>query len=282
MKDIVLDEREFWPTLVVILRVTLPIVKLQRMLDSNKPVLGKVYDRMFLINKFLTNATGISWLPQVARIHSDRWEYLHSDFHSAAYALDPEFCSSVGELDQSTQEGLMRTMEKLALREVILTSADPEAAAATMTLHSGEVVRLVATADQQFAQFQAGDGPFASQRVILNSKIMAPAVWWRTYAKHLDVLQRFACTILAQVGSAGACERNWSIYGNEAMFRRDVKSDKLVYVKEAIALHSKLQNASYTRDMEDWEVASDADSQASSSQDLLEDLAEDEYIRLAR
>ena len=46
----------------------------------------------------------------------------------AAYALDPEYMETVGELDASTQEGLMTVLERMALRDVIMSAADPMAA----------------------------------------------------------------------------------------------------------------------------------------------------------
>ena len=45
VKSIVLDDDNFWSpldALVDILRVAMPIIKLLRMMDSNKPVIGKV------------------------------------------------------------------------------------------------------------------------------------------------------------------------------------------------------------------------------------------------
>jgi predicted GTPase len=38
----------------------------------------------------------VSWKDKLLKIHADRWEYLHSDFHAAAYALDPEFIDTAG------------------------------------------------------------------------------------------------------------------------------------------------------------------------------------------
>ena len=69
---------------------------------------------------------GISWVVTMAEKHAYRWEYLHSPFHAAGYALDPEFLETVGELDSATQEGLMTVLERMALRDVIMGAADPE------------------------------------------------------------------------------------------------------------------------------------------------------------
>ena len=81
---------------MTILYVAMPLIKLLRLLDGNKPAIGKVYDRMFTISERInTLQSTISWAPAMAKIHADRWEYLHSDFHAAAYALDPEYLETV-------------------------------------------------------------------------------------------------------------------------------------------------------------------------------------------
>ena len=53
VKAIILDDLGFWTDLVNILKISMPILKLLRMMDSNKSVIGKVYDRMYLINERL-------------------------------------------------------------------------------------------------------------------------------------------------------------------------------------------------------------------------------------
>jgi hypothetical protein len=50
---------------------------------------------------------GVPWAASMKRIHEDRWEYIHSPFYSAGYALDPEFIECVGDLDGPTQDGVL-------------------------------------------------------------------------------------------------------------------------------------------------------------------------------
>ena len=96
VKAIILDEDGFWKPLIQILHVAMPLIKLLRMLDSNKPVIGKVYDRMFLVGERLrTMESSVSWATEMGEKHAARWEYLHSPWHAAAYALDPEFLRDV-------------------------------------------------------------------------------------------------------------------------------------------------------------------------------------------
>ena len=73
-----------------------PLVKLLRLMDGERPAMGKIYDRMFVLKEKI-EASVVSWKDKAAKIHSDRWEYFHSDrweylhseFHAAGYALDP-------------------------------------------------------------------------------------------------------------------------------------------------------------------------------------------------
>ena len=79
-----------------------PIVKLLRLMDGEKPAMGKVYDRMFMIGVGIEKSS-VSWKAKAAKIHSDRWEYLHSEMHAAGYALDPEFMQMASDMDEATQ-----------------------------------------------------------------------------------------------------------------------------------------------------------------------------------
>ena len=65
-----------------------PVVKLLRLMDGEKPAMGKVYDRMFMIGQKIEERK-IAWKDKALAIHNQRWEYLHSEMHAAGYALDP-------------------------------------------------------------------------------------------------------------------------------------------------------------------------------------------------
>ena len=69
---------------------------------------------MFMIGQKI-KASDVSWKAEAEEIHADRWEYLHSEMHSAGFALDPEFIQSSKELDSATQSGLQSVIEKVCL-----------------------------------------------------------------------------------------------------------------------------------------------------------------------
>ena len=81
---------------------------------------------MFMIRNKI-HKSSVSWKAEAAKIHAERWEYLHSDMHAAGYALDPEFMEMTDDMDESTQNGLMNVIEKICLRDEIGKAADPAA-----------------------------------------------------------------------------------------------------------------------------------------------------------
>ena len=99
--------------------------------------------------------------------------------------------------------------------------------------------------------------------VLVNAKQMEPAAWWDMYGAHLPILSGIAATVLAQVVSASAAERNWSIYGQIKSEKRlglsHAKSDKLVYIHEALHLQDKLQKSGYKAKVAQWDTDSDSD-----------------------
>ena len=275
VKAIILDESGFWTNLVNILKVAMPLIKLLRMLDGRKAVLGKVYDRMFMVGEKLKSMS-VSWCADALKIHEKRWEYMHSEMHAAAYALDPEFIESAGDLDSATQDGLLAVLERMALRDAILASDDPESACVLLDQSSPVVLQRVAQCEQELALYQQQAGPFTRPSVRHNAKTMEPSAWWETYGKHLPLLCAYAKCILAQPAAASAAERNWSIYGLIKSDRRTrlrpVVADKLVYCHEALALHAKLQDAAYRPDPEPWDEDSDSDSDESGEEDMDEQI----------
>jgi hypothetical protein len=108
--------------------VLLPVYQTLRMLDGNKPVIGKVYDKMFMLVDIIEKKSPAAWRALATKIHEDRWEYMHSDMHAAGYALDPEYLNTAGDLDAPTQMGLIKIIQRMSLRAVLLQQPDPEAA----------------------------------------------------------------------------------------------------------------------------------------------------------
>ena len=94
-------------------QIMTPVVKLLRLMDGEKPAMGKIYDRMFMIGEKI-EASDVSWKAKAVKIHAERWEYLHSEMHAAGYALDPEFIKLAKDVDEATQNGLTNVIEKVS------------------------------------------------------------------------------------------------------------------------------------------------------------------------
>lgn len=258
VKTIVLDESGFWTSVSNILRIALPLIKLLRMLDGNKPVIGKIYHRMFTIGERLESMSSrVPWAADMQRLHASRWEYLHSPMHAAAYALDPEYMTVAKHLDAHCQDGLRLILKRQCLRDVILSRPD----ASPITFNDPEVISRVAQAEREFSAYQRMEGPFSDAACQQNASIMEPAKWWDMYGRHLPILSSIAPRILAQTAAASCAERNWSVYGQVKTDHRcrmkHATSDRLVYLHEAFHIMQRMQDAGWSADVERWESDSD-------------------------
>lgn len=161
VKGIIIDESHFWPELANVLRLTLPIVTLLRLMDSNKPCLGKVYKAMSNVQAHIS-ASSVAWKADAERIHSRRWAYLHSPIHAAAYALDPHNIEVVNDNDigEHCQKGFLKILERMCIRDVLLSenfdlssSEAFKAATAEVTASYPAVVKRVAQGEREFAAY---------------------------------------------------------------------------------------------------------------------------------
>ena len=199
VRALLLDETGFWEPLVEALKVMTPVVLLLRLCDGEKPVMGKVYDRMFLLQERMKKMK-VSWAKDAAKIIAGRWEYLHSDMHAAGYAFDPEFIENTGEWDAAVSSGVLEVIERLCLREAIRKNKEAHTNPREMiTTQSEVVVEMVAECERQLAAFKEREGIFTKPSVLLNAKKLAPAQWWGNYGGHLPLLSRVATTVLSQV-----------------------------------------------------------------------------------
>ena len=276
----------FWKKVVDALRIMSPLVKFLRLTDGDQPAMGKVYDRMFAIGQKIEKSN-VVWKKSAARIHADRWEYLHSFMHSAGYGLDPEFMHLQSEIDVATQNGLMDIIEKISIRDIIAESEDPKAMLQSLYSSEADDPESVAILPDdlkekaeeramethiELAKYQACQGPFSSSVVQKAAKVMTPSDWWSTYGKHVPKLQSVARRVLVQPVSASACERNWSVYGQIMRPTRNRlshgRADKLVYCHEALHMHAKLRSASYEQQPAQWGSESDSDTAETDEEDL--------------
>ena len=222
---------------------------------------------------------GVPWAASMKRIHEDRWEYIHSPFYSAGYALDPEFIECVGDLDGPTQDGVLFVIQRMCLRDAMAANEHKE-----LTLSSPEVVERVAQAEREFSVYQQQMGAFVSVQARdsanSNAEKMEPAAWWSMYGRHLPILSSIASRVLAQPASASAAERNWSVYGRihsaQKARMKHGTADKLVYCHETLHLEKEMVDAGWEPDAARWE----SDCESGNESEVSNDFADEQELQL--
>jgi len=174
---------EFWDSAALFLEASTSAVYLHRLVDSNTPVLGKVYYSCALVAKHLALLAPTH--PDVALMKAafeKRWGRWHRAVHTTAYALDPSYATH--ELTASELADVKATFKRIApdtwtdlLVELNTFRSEPN------------------TFEQ--AEWESTDRFHAYQ-------------WWDTFGSVLPKLQPIAVKLLARTSAASACEFNWS------------------------------------------------------------------------
>ena len=89
-------------------------------------------------------------------------------------------------------------------------------------------------------------GQFGSHSAIRTRTKFAPYIWWRSYGIDTPLLQRFAITVLSQTCSASPCERNWSVFDNLHLKKRNrllqQKLNDLVFIQYNTRLKRRFES----------------------------------------
>jgi hypothetical protein len=156
---------------------------LHRLVDSNLPVLGKVYYSCALIAKQL-RLLFPEWpaIEEMKDIFDRRWARWHHPIHTAAYAVDPSY---------STHELTVQEMDDVRSTFKVLSPSN----------WTDVLVQLNAFRTQHHLftteEWETADRVHGFQ-------------WWDTFGSTLPVLQPIAVQLLARTVSASPCEFNWS------------------------------------------------------------------------
>ena len=154
-----------------------------RMVDSNLPVLGKVYYTCALINKQLAIlAASSSLAQQMLQIFKKRWSRWHKDIHVLGYACDPSF-----------QSHKLSVVENQAVTRVLKRIRPQNYAEIKIELNT----------------FKTGRGNFTPKEWECVDSYHG-YMWWSTFGDCLPLLMSVSCDILSKQASASACEFNWS------------------------------------------------------------------------
>jgi hypothetical protein len=176
-------DSSFWLTIDTFMAGSKTSIYFLRMVDSNLPVLGKVFYTCALINKQLKYlAQSSALVKKMYSFFTTRWSRWHKSVHVLAYALDPSYQSHI----LSAFEYKQCTMVLKRIRPDTWTAA---------LVELKEFKRNTELFDA--ATWAAVDHCHGY-------------LWWDAFGGELSVIQGVACDILSKQCSASSCEFNWS------------------------------------------------------------------------
>jgi hypothetical protein len=186
---------DWWKTVEKIVQLCEPVVSLLRLADAGgeKPVIGKVYFKMFAMVQHVENMAQLSDEDRqaITAFVNDRWKMLHTDMHSAGFVLDPEynFAAYSQSGNDEVMTGFCNILEKF---------------------YPGNVEKQT-VALQQLTQFRNSTGLFARDMVKAAAKSMAAHTWWLTFGGGIPELQAVAVKVLSQVRSVIFILNNYAL-----------------------------------------------------------------------
>lgn len=236
----------FWDSLRFISAVLEPCFKLMRLTDSSAPIMGKLYKHMsdlggqledlFADNKPWSKAPWTDYKQEISDAHGQRWEYLHCSYHSAGYALDPNFLNEDvnGVNGGEVFSGLTTVIEK----------------------HYYQEEESQAAALQQYSDFRKQRGIFAAGSLKIAARAVPAHEWWEMVAGGATELRKIAMKVLSKTSSASACERNWSAFQAVQTPKRGRLSSKtlndLVYLRVNLRLQQKCIDTNFAERVAEW------------------------------
>lgn len=148
----------------------------------------------FKIKQHLAGDLGLPAAVETAvkQLWEQRWSFMDSPIHGAAYCLDPEFLGDAGLEMRNSGDACVSDFRTM-LRKLL-------------PAHEAQNARL------SYAAFRAKEGEFGCADAVADADSMPAHQWWDMYGGAHPELQKVAVKLLAQVSSACSCERNWSAY----------------------------------------------------------------------
>ena len=218
LEEIILTNA-FWEGAVKVLKICEPIVDMLRMVDSDTPCMGFVYEGMDrckeAIAKSFNNVE--NEYMEIWEVIDERWKMLHSPLHAAACYLDPRLFGIERNDDAEVMNGLYEAIERL-----------------TPDIEESRRLR------EQLRAYRLEEGIFAKTSAINDRANIPPGAWWRFYGAESRELQRFAIRVLSQGSSSSPCERNWSSFNHIQSKKRNrllsTRLEDLVYVRSNLQL----------------------------------------------
>jgi hypothetical protein len=197
----------WWERVDLTIKIMEPIISLLRFVDTNKPILGKVYEgwdsmiesmrTIILQNESPEYGTPTKiFFTTIHDILISKWNKNCSPLHCLAHSLNPEYYNSEWlnggtsrrfppHMDHELSEG-----RKEAFRQIYQDRASFD-----------EV-------EAGFIDFSTASERFSSYDVLRDRGAKKPHAWWATHGETCPPLHELAMRILSQVTSSSCCERN--------------------------------------------------------------------------
>ncbi|KAF7150398.1 hypothetical protein RHSIM_Rhsim02G0002400 [Rhododendron simsii] len=260
VRDTIMND-DFWRKVKRILRITKPIYRMLRFSDTDKTVIGEVYEQMDTmlgqIKDILSNDPVVYNL--IHTLVVARWDKMNIPLHCLAYVLVPRYYTNAWLLkptpgggrrkkphtDSEVQRGYLEAIEKII--------QDPTEAG---------MIR------QQISDFVSNKGVFAQPQAVHDRATMTALSWWHLYGRVAPALLSLALKVLSQSVNTSCAQRCWSTYSYIHSVKRNrlnnERAEKLVFVHYNQRLLSRYRN-DYEK-FKNWDVLGD---DANIEEDLL-------------
>ena len=188
MRVRILDE-SWWQKVQTNIAICSPVVSLLRLVDESRPVVGKVYFKMYKLGEELKGLElehiDEQQIQELKEMFDSRWKMVHTDLHAAGFILDPEYNSPQysQETNAEVMDGFINVVEKML-------NADDQ-------IH----------AMNQLATFRSREGIFARPLVQAAAKTMPAHKWWSQFGDGVPALKKVAVRVLAQVTASSDAEK---------------------------------------------------------------------------
>ncbi|XP_028074032.1 uncharacterized protein LOC114276447 [Camellia sinensis] len=186
----------FWNTVVFALKLSGPLVKVLRLVDTEKkPPMGYIYEAMDRAKECIASSFDHKEekYNEIFEIIDKRWDVqLHRPLHTAVHFLNPEFFYPKALEVQKSHEvmhGFYECMQRLV----------PDV-----------IVQDLIT--NEMSIYMKAESLFGKSIAIRQRNTRAPAGWWASYGSKTPNLQTFAIKVLILTCSSLGCERNWSVF----------------------------------------------------------------------
>ncbi|KAK8931186.1 hypothetical protein KSP39_PZI016912 [Platanthera zijinensis] len=193
IQKIVLNTGRFWSHVTICLKAAFPLIKVLRMVDSEGPMMGFIYEQMDKAKeKIQLNFDNIKKKYEpIWAIIDERWtSQLHRPLHAAAYYLNPHYhFSPTFRADAEVKIGFYSCLQRMIPNEDERTKIDI-----------------------QMDDFKHARGLFGLDSAKSTRSKRAPADWWDSYGDNCPELKKFAIRVLSLTCSSSGCERNWSAF----------------------------------------------------------------------